>query len=211
MCTINSLDCRNFARGIRNFNRRMWESVAKDICRPGIQAKFMQNPDLLQILVEKTSNKTVVESANDRLWGTGVPLARDGCLDKERWISPGILGELLMEIRENQTMIPPMVSVKPYPATTATAPTLLGVTNSSLLEVTPSDTPVALLHSATSPSTNTNDPKQEIAVSQDAKTGTMQLKMDHPSMAPEPTHAKQDQLALNNLSTTEANSAMEIS
>ena len=105
MCAINSLDCKNFTRGIRNFNRRMWESVGKDICRPGIQAKFMQNPDLLQILVEKTSNKTIVESANDRLWGTGVPLARDGCLNKERWISPAILGELLMEIRENQNHV----------------------------------------------------------------------------------------------------------
>ena len=107
MCAINSLDCKNFARGIRNFNRRMWESVAKDICRLGIQAQFMQNPDLLQILVEKTCYKTIVEIANDRLWGTEVPLARDGCLNKERWISPGILGELLMEIRENQTMFPP--------------------------------------------------------------------------------------------------------
>ena len=84
MCAVNSLDCKNFARGIVNFNRRMWETVAKDICRPGIQAKPMQNPDLLQILVEKTSNKRIVESANDCLWGTGVPLAREGCLNKEK-------------------------------------------------------------------------------------------------------------------------------
>ena len=158
MCAINSLDSKNFARGIRNFNRRMWESVAKDICRPGIQAKFMQNPDLLQVLVEKISNKTIVESANDQLWGTGVPLARDGCLNKERWISPGILGELLMEICENQTMFPPMVSAKSFPATAITAPMLLGITNSSLLRVTSSDTPVAMPDLATSPSTNTNDP-----------------------------------------------------
>ena len=152
-----------------------------------------------------------MESKNDWLWETGVPLARDGCLNKERWISPGILGELLIEICENQTMFPPMVSVKLYPATTATAPTLLGVTNSSLLGVTPNDTPVAMLDLATSPSTNINDPKQEIAVSQVAKTGMVQLKKDHPSMVPEPTHADQDQPASNNSSTTEANSAMETS
>ena len=35
----------------------------------------------------------------NRLWGTGIPLAREGCLNKEKWISPGILGELLMETR----------------------------------------------------------------------------------------------------------------
>ena len=36
MCAINSLDCKNFTRGIKNFNRRKWETMAKDICRPGI-------------------------------------------------------------------------------------------------------------------------------------------------------------------------------
>ena len=208
MCAINSLDCKNFTRRIRNFNRRMWESVAKDICRPGIHAKFMQNPDLQQILVEKTLNKTIVESANDQLSGTEVPLARDSCLNKERWISTGILGELLMEIHENQTMFPPMVS---YLTTTATAPTLLGITNSSLLGVTPSDTPVAMLDLATSPSTNNNDPKQEVAVSQVAKTGMMQLKKNHPPMVPEPTHADQSEPASNNPSMTEANFAKETS
>ena len=83
MCAINSLDCKNFGRGIKNFNRRMWETIAKHICRPGIQAKFMQNPDLLQSLVETTNSKKIVESTNDWLWGTGVPLAREGCLNKE--------------------------------------------------------------------------------------------------------------------------------
>ena len=64
---------------------------------------------------------------------------------------------------------------------------------------------------ATSPSTNTNDPTQEIAVSQAANTGTMQLKKDYPSTVPESTHAEQDQPASNNSSMTEANSAMETS
>ena len=141
MCAINSLDCKNFASGIINFNRRKWETVAKDICRPGIQAKFMQNPDLLQILVEKTSNKRIVESANDQLWGTGVPLAREGCLYKEMWITPGILGELLMEVCENQTMFPQTIPVNSYPTTHTAAKTLIGVTNTPLLGVTPSDTP----------------------------------------------------------------------
>ena len=102
----------------------------------------MQNPDLLQILFEKTTSKKIVESANDRLWGTGVPLAREGCLNKEMWITPGILGELLMEIRENQTMFPLSIPVKSYPPPHAAEKTLIGVTNMPLLGVTPSNTPV---------------------------------------------------------------------
>ena len=203
MCAINSLDCKNFARGIINFNRRMWETVAKDICRPGIQAKFMQNPDLLQILVEKTSNKRIVESANDQLWGTGVPLAREGCLNKERWITPGILGELLMEVRENQTMFPQTIPVKSYPTTHTAAKTLIGVANTPLLGVTPSDTPATSdmrLPTNTPPTTksgpstalpaNTTDSVVEIAVSQAADTGTTQLSMDYPSVVPESINAE---------------------
>ena len=64
---------------------------------------------------------------------------------------------------------------------------------------------------ATSSSTNTNDPAQEIAVSQAANTGTMQIKKDYPSTVPESTNAEQDQPASNDSSTTEVNSAMETS
>ena len=203
MCAINSLDCKNFARGIINFNRRKWETVAKDICRPGIQAKFMQNPDLLQILVEKTSNKRIMESANDRLWGTGVPLAREGCLDKEMWITPGILGELLMEVRENQTMFPQTIPANSYPTTHTAAKTLIGITNTPLLGVTPSDIPATsdMMSSTNTPPTtksgpstalpaNTTDSIVEITVSQAADTGTTQLPTDYPSAIPESINAE---------------------
>ena len=51
------------------------------------------------MLTEKTSNKTLVECANDRLWANGVPLYSDSCLDRQRWISQGLLGKLLGEVR----------------------------------------------------------------------------------------------------------------
>ena len=61
----SSLECKTLARNIRNYDRQKWEKVAKDVCRPGIHAKFLQNPPLLQTLLEKTKNKTIVECAND--------------------------------------------------------------------------------------------------------------------------------------------------
>ena len=163
----------------------------------------MQNPDLLQILVEKTSNKRIVESASDRLWGTGVPLAREGCLDKEMWITPGILGELLMEVRENQTMFSQTIPVNSYPTTHTAAKTSIGVTNTPLLGVTPSDIPATsdmmsstnmLPTTTSSPSTalpaNTTVSIVEIAVSQAADTGTTQLPTDYPSAIPESINAE---------------------
>ena len=40
-----------------------------------------------------------MECSKDRLWGTGVPLTQDDCLNRDRWISPGIMGKILEDIR----------------------------------------------------------------------------------------------------------------
>ena len=99
MGATNSLDCKNVARTIKNFDGDRWEKTAETLCKAGIKAKFSQNQYLLEILTEKTRNKTLVECANDRLWANGVPLYNDSCLDQQRWISQGLLGKLLEEVR----------------------------------------------------------------------------------------------------------------
>ena len=55
----------------------------------------------MEVLINKTGNKTIVESARDHLWGTGVPLSDPDCLNTTKWTTQGILGELLEEIRDN--------------------------------------------------------------------------------------------------------------
>ena len=99
MGASNSLDCKNAARSIKNFDRDCWEETAETVCKAGIKAKFSQNQYLLAVLTEKTSNKTLVECANDHLWANGVPLYSESCLDRQRWISQGLLGKLLEEVR----------------------------------------------------------------------------------------------------------------
>ena len=94
-----SADCKDFARKIRGVDSAKWDNVAADVCRVGIREKFVQNPILLEILIKRTGNKRIVECARDRLWGTGLALAREDCLNSDKWITPGIMGKLLEEIR----------------------------------------------------------------------------------------------------------------
>ena len=42
------LDCKEEARNIHGFEKKHWDTVAKELCQPGIQAKFEQNPDLIE-------------------------------------------------------------------------------------------------------------------------------------------------------------------
>lgn len=113
----NSLDCKNEARYIKNYNRAKWETVAKDRCRPGLRAKFEQNPELMDVLINKTGHKTIVECARDNFWGTGVPLNDPDCLNTTKWVNPGVLGEILEEIRDEYHSSRNMLnSVRPNPS-----------------------------------------------------------------------------------------------
>ena len=56
----------------------------------------------MDVLINCTPNKEIVECATDKVWGTGYALAKPDCLDRSRWTSPGILGEILTEIREEE-------------------------------------------------------------------------------------------------------------
>ena len=103
-CTIklwvvkNSSDCKEFSRKISGVDHSKWETVAADICRIDIRDKFIQNPILMEILVRRTGTKRIVECANDRLWGTGIPLAHPDSLNSDRWITSGIMGKILEDI-----------------------------------------------------------------------------------------------------------------
>ena len=63
-----------------------------------LRAEFTQNPSLLCSLLS-TGDKLLVECSTDNIWGTGVPLYRWDCLQKNHWTGNGKLSELLMEIR----------------------------------------------------------------------------------------------------------------
>ena len=92
-------ECMLLSKEIENADHTSWNDIAKERCYPGIAAKFTQNPNLGNML-KNTGNLLLIESSFNSTWGTGVPLHREDCLNKDNWISTGILGELLMDIRK---------------------------------------------------------------------------------------------------------------
>ena len=100
LATTTAIACKQLSYSIKNYKHQSWIGVAHDKCIDGLRAKFVQNPQLLRILLS-TGNKLLVESSKDSVWGTGVPLFRWDCLQKKHWNGNGLLGELLMEIRDS--------------------------------------------------------------------------------------------------------------
>ena len=140
VCT-NSLDCKNEGGYVRNYNRDNWEKVAKEKCRPGIRAKFQQNPDIMAVLIDKTGNKTIVESARDHLWGTGVALSDPDCLNTTKWTTQGILGELLEEIRDDYYSTNPITSENSQPTIQPYSSSIALVVNQSTSAAQPTPIP----------------------------------------------------------------------
>ena len=102
--TKTGLECKIISKQTKNFNAKKWEQVAKDICKPGIKQKFQMNQNRRHMLLESTKNKLIIECAKDTLWGTGIPLDDERCLDSSMWKGhgtkkQGIMGEILCEIR----------------------------------------------------------------------------------------------------------------
>ena len=151
---------------IKDVDAKRWDAVARSLCEKGIREKFTQNPHLMHVLLEKTSNKTIVECANDRLWGNGKALSEESCLNRDQWITQGILAQILENIGAEFVSSRPPLPLYPF---------VNGLTRGNEC---PS------LHSA--PNIYSTNPMHTI---------TMQLAAFRPTQIPIPTTTAQPQLA----------------
>ena len=111
------LECKHLSKDISNFSFKTGAKKAKEVCKNGLEAKFMQNPRVMQALLE-TGHKKLVECTYDTLWGNGIPLHQPTSLNQHLWKNQGILGELLQEIhqktpkssQDNSTIVKLLVS-----------------------------------------------------------------------------------------------------
>lgn len=85
----NSLEAAKYGRNRKLPLRTDWEDVKDEIMRKAVIAKFSQNEDIKEILLQ-TGNKKIIEATtDDYYWGCGT----DGT-------GKNMLGEILMEVRQ---------------------------------------------------------------------------------------------------------------
>ena len=100
MSAKKALECKHVSKDITNYDHEKWKAEAKMRCEEGIKAKFMQNSGLRLYLLN-TGNKRIIESCADKLWGPGIPIHDENCLNPSYWNSQGILGEILENTRSS--------------------------------------------------------------------------------------------------------------
>ena len=111
MSCKTALQCKHAARNIDNYIPDDWIKFATSECVKGLTAKFDQNPKLKALLLS-TGDKMLVECSWDQVWGMGYPLSKPDCLDSTNWEKQGILGSMLMTVREKLKPAPPLQPLK---------------------------------------------------------------------------------------------------
>lgn len=91
---------QSYGRQVKNFDISVWDSVAKEIVYNGNYARFIQNEDQKNLLLD-TKGLLVEASDIDMKWGCGVALDDPKLLDKKNWIGKNWLGEILTAVRED--------------------------------------------------------------------------------------------------------------
>ena len=85
---------------IPNFNGEIWNSECINIMQKGLYAKFSQNLELKQFLVD-TGDKILVEAApRDLFWGAGMGKTNEKIGDPQKWRGQNRLGFELMKTRK---------------------------------------------------------------------------------------------------------------
>jgi len=101
MLTTSPLHQKRIGRSVKDFNKEVWESVAKDIVYRANYAKFTQNVGLYDYLMS-TNDKVLVEaSPDDKIWGIGLFETDPRALDRNQWLGTNWLGEILTNVRED--------------------------------------------------------------------------------------------------------------
>lgn len=86
-------------REVKNFNDTIWKKNCFSIVYKGNLAKFTQNEDIKQFLIE-TGDRIIVEaSSEDFIWGIGEDERNLGIEDVANWSGTNLLGFALMMVR----------------------------------------------------------------------------------------------------------------
>jgi len=100
MGAADPADQKRYGREVKNFIKKEWDEVARDIVFRGNYAKFTQNTELKEILL-KTAGTTLVEaSPHDKIWGIGLRKNNPRAYKRETWLGTNWLGETLTKVRE---------------------------------------------------------------------------------------------------------------
>jgi hypothetical protein len=105
--TWNPQACKKLGRQVKNFSQDVWNKHDTDIVKKGCVAKFLQNKDAKQFLINIKEDIIAEASPYDKKWGIGIDENHINIQSPDKWRGSNLLGEILMEIRKELSITNP--------------------------------------------------------------------------------------------------------
>jgi len=91
---------QQLGRYVQNFDQKIWDATKQEIVYAGNLFRFQQNKELRDILLG-TGDKILAEAnPDDLIWGIGMDMNDPLVDDSRNWKGENLLGEVLMDVRE---------------------------------------------------------------------------------------------------------------
>lgn len=93
-------EMKALGRQVRNYNNRVWNGIRHIVVYEGLLAKFGQNLDLKQKLLETGEALLAEAEESDAIWGIGLSMEDEKNQDPNAWEGQNLLGFALMQVRQ---------------------------------------------------------------------------------------------------------------
>jgi ribA/ribD-fused uncharacterized protein len=100
MRTNNPREQKALGRKVRNFDADTWNENCREYVYEANYAKFTQDPNLLEQLMETGDRILVEASPQDKIWGIGLHFDDERVEDESQWQGTNWLGEAIMRVRK---------------------------------------------------------------------------------------------------------------
>ncbi len=99
MKASNVAEIKRLGRSVVGYDDHIWNGMRQIVVYEGLMAKFSQNGELKQKLLD-TKNAILAECAvNDHIWGIGLSIKDPSRDDITKWKGQNLLGYALMMVR----------------------------------------------------------------------------------------------------------------
>ena len=91
---------KEIGRSVKNFDVDTWSAKAYQVVVEANYAKYSQNPELRQFLIDSGSRKFVECAPYDKIWGNGLNITQSLQSPEAMWEGTNLLGKAIMDVRE---------------------------------------------------------------------------------------------------------------
>ena len=100
MKTDDVAEIKRLGRAVNGYDDHVWNGIRQIVVYEGLMAKFSQNQELKEQLMD-TGGAILAECAvRDRIWGIGLSMTDPDRFDRSKWKGQNLLGYALTMVRD---------------------------------------------------------------------------------------------------------------